>query len=47
MDKSGKTQFSRGKKPGDSWTERRAEAIKDGRFPALPDRYAQKKAKKA
>ena len=29
---SGKTQFTRGKRKGESWTERRAKAIKEGTF---------------
>jgi len=29
---SGKTRFNRGKAPGESWTQRRYEAIKEGRF---------------
>lgn len=35
--KSGKTRFTRGKAVGESWTTRRAEAVKAGEF-KLPDR---------
>lgn len=41
-DGSGKTRFTRGKRPGESWLDRREAAVKAGEF-KLPERKPIKK----